>query len=76
MRKKQLLRGKVWFPNIDTKVEDIIKSCHTCQLTSTHSRAPPVVMSNLPAGSWKKIGLDLSGLYGSNNELIFAAIDC
>ena len=32
-------------------------------------------MSNLPAGPWKKIGLDLSGPYGSNNEFIFAAID-
>ena len=32
-------------------------------------------MSNLPAGPWKKIGLDLSGRYGSNNEFIFAVID-
>ena len=71
---KQLLRRKVWFPNIDAKVEDLIKSCHTCQLTSTPTRAPPVVMSNLQAGPWKKIGLDLSGPYGSNNEFIFAAI--
>ena len=66
---KQLLRSKVWFPNIDAKVEDLIKSCFTCQLTS-----PPVVMSNLTAGPWKKIDLDLSGPYGSNNEYIFAAI--
>ena len=75
---KQLLRSKVWFPKIDAKVEDLInmiKSCHTCQLTSTPTRAPPVVMSNLPAGPSKKIGLDLRGPYGSNNELIFAAID-
>ena len=47
---KQLLRSKVWFPNIDAKVEDLIKSCHACQLTSTPTRAPPVGMSNLPAG--------------------------
>ena len=72
---KQLLKSKVWFPNIDAKVEDLIKSCNTCQLTSTPTRAPPVVMNNLPAGPWKKIGLDLSGPYGSNNEFIFAAID-
>ena len=32
-------------------------------------------MSNLAAGPWKKIGLHLSGPYGSNNEFIFAAID-
>ena len=72
---KQLLRSKVWFLNIYAKVEALIESCHTCQLTSTPTRATPVVMSNLPAGPWKKIGLDLSCLYGSNNEFIFATID-
>ena len=56
-------------------MEDLIKSCNTCQLTSTPTRALPVVMSNLTTGPWKKIGLDLSGPYGSNNEFIFAAID-
>ena len=71
---KQLLRSKVWFPNIDVKVKDLIKSCHLCQLTSTPTHAPPVVMSNLPAGPWKKIGFGLSGPYGSNNVFIFAAI--
>ena len=42
----------------------------TRHLTSTPTRALPVVMSILPAGPWKKIGLDLSGPYGSNNEFI------
>ena len=46
-----------------------------CQFASTPTCTPPVIMSNLPTGPWKKIGLVLSGLYGSNNEFIFAAND-
>ena len=42
---KQLYRSKVWFPNIDQKVDDLIESCHTCQMTSSPPRAPPVTMS-------------------------------
>lgn len=53
----------------------MIQSCHACQMTSTPPRAPPVVMSELPNGPWKKIGIDLTGPFGSNNEYILAAID-
>ena len=56
---KQLLRSKVSFPNIDQKVDELIESCHTCQMTSSLPRAPPVTMSKLPDGPWKKVGLDL-----------------
>ncbi|MCG7879290.1 MAG: RNase H-like domain-containing protein, partial [Candidatus Thiodiazotropha endolucinida] len=72
---KQLLRSKVWFPNIDHKVDNLIKMCRTCQMTSSPPRAPPVMMSKLPDGPWKKVGLDLSGPYGSNNEYVMALID-
>ena len=48
---KQLLRNKVWFPNIDWKVDDLFESCHTCQMTSSPPRAPPVTMSKLPVKS-------------------------
>ena len=72
---KQLSRSKVWFPNIDQKVDDLIESCHTCQMTSSPPRAPPVTMSKLPDGPWKKVGLDLSGPYGSNNEYVLAEFE-
>ena len=53
----------------------MIESCHTCQMTSSPPCTPPVTMSKLPDGPWKKVGLDLSGLYGSNNEYVLAIID-
>lgn len=44
-------------------------------MTSTPPRAPPVIMCKLSDGPWKKVGLDLSGPYGSNNEHVLAIID-
>ena len=74
---KQLFfkRSEVRFQNIDQKVDDLIESCHTCQMTSSLPHAPPVTMSKLPNGPWKKVGLDLSGPYGSINEYVLAIID-
>ena len=72
---KQLLRSKVWFPNIDQLVDDLIESCHTCQMSSMSPREPAVTISKLPDGPWKKVGPDLSGPYGSNNEYVLAIID-
>ena len=56
-------------------VDDLIESCHTCQMSSMPPREPSVTISKLPDGPWKKVGLDLSGPYGSNNEYVLAIID-
>ena len=29
---KELLRSKIWFPGMDSKVEEIVKKCHACQV--------------------------------------------
>ena len=61
VKTKQLLREKVWWPNIDKDVFDLIKTCHACQVTSIPPREPPVVMTKLPDGPWKQLGMDISG---------------
>ena len=34
VKTKGLLRENVWWPDIDQNVEHLIKSCHSCQVTS------------------------------------------
>ena len=55
VKTKQLLREKVWWPNIDNDVFDLIKTCHACQVTSIPPREPPVVTTKLPDGPWKQL---------------------
>ena len=48
----------------------MIQNCHACQLLSNQSLTPPVNMSKLPDGPWKKLAIDLSGPYANGNYLL------
>ena len=50
---KSLIRERVWFPGIDAMVEDMIKKCKACQLTSGGNHPTPIVstQSSLLMGS-------------------------
>ena len=74
VKTKQLLREKVWWPNIDKDVFDLIKTCHACQATSIPPREPPVVMTKLPDGPWKQLGMDISGPF-ENKYYLLGVID-
>ena len=74
VKTKQLLREKVWWPNTDTDVTNKIKTCHPCQVTSVPPREPPVVMTKLPDGPWKQLGMDISGPF-ENKYYLLSVID-
>ena len=74
VKTKQLLREKVWWPNIDKDVFDLIKTCHACQVTFVPPREPPVVMTKLPDGPWKQLGMDISGPF-ENKYYLLGVID-
>ncbi len=73
LKTKRLLRQKVWFPGIDKQVEDMIQSCHACQMASTPPRQPPVIMTDLPTGPWRQLAMDITGPFG--NEYVLVVID-
>lgn len=61
VRTKQLLREKVYFPNIDKLVEETCKSCIPC-LAATPSYIPePLQMSKMPDNVFDEVSLDFSG---------------
>lgn len=48
VRTKQLLREKVWFVNIDKKVEEFCKRCIPCQASVPGRHCEPLKMAPLP----------------------------
>ena len=70
-----LLREKVWWPGIDQDVGHLIKSCHSCQVTSqTNNISVPVVPTEIPENCWDSLAIDLQGPYPTGNYLL-ALID-
>ena len=47
-----LLREKVWFKNMQPQVEENIKNCHTCQVSTHKPAREPLQMSLPPAAPW------------------------
>ena len=73
VKTKQLLREKVWFPNLDSLAEQTIKQCLPCQASSSHSCPPePLRPRQLPGGPWQDISVDFLGPLPSNDMLLVA----
>nr|XP_006819238.1 PREDICTED: uncharacterized protein K02A2.6-like [Saccoglossus kowalevskii] len=62
VKTKQLIREKVWFPQIDAMVEQTINSCIACQATPFDKSSEPLKMSKLPDGPWLKVSVDFADL--------------
>ena len=59
VKTKRLLRSKVWFPNIDTMVEETIRAGVPCQAATSGNHPPPepLKMTHLPRAPWKKVAM-------------------
>ena len=47
-----LLRSKVWFPKMDTAVDQVVKKCFPCQIATPKPSWEPLKMTPLPDGPW------------------------
>ena len=73
VKTKALLREKVWFCNIDSFVEDAVKSCLTCQIATPSSNREPLRMSPLPRAPWTELSMDFGQV--SPNQYLFVVMD-
>ena len=74
VKTKQLIREKVWFPNIDREVEVLLSSCLACQANGPNTKPDPLTMSSLPPEPWHTVHIDFCGPFPSG-EYRFVVID-
>ena len=65
-----LLREKVWFKNMQPLVEENIKNCHTCQISTHKPTREPLQMSSLPAAPWEEVSADFGHLQNGKYLLV------
>ena len=61
-RTKALLREKVWWPSVNHDVEQLINSCHSCQITTASKyKCQPFKISEIPKSAWHTVAVDIQG---------------
>ena len=65
---KALARLHVWWPLMDTHIEQSVKSCKSCQLYQTMPAKAPLHPWQTTEAPWIRINLDFAGLMSSKNS--------
>ena len=58
---KELLRKKYWFPNMNKRIEEIVNTCFSCQVTTNTHHTEPAKMTDLPKRPWDTVEADFCG---------------
>ncbi|MCG8094404.1 MAG: DDE-type integrase/transposase/recombinase [Candidatus Thiodiazotropha endolucinida] len=75
VKTKTLLREKVWFPFIDSVVEEKCKNCIPCLSVSPHNTPEPIKPSVLPNRPWEEVSIDFLGSIGTSNYFMVVIDD-
>ncbi|XP_063965770.1 uncharacterized protein K02A2.6-like [Lytechinus pictus] len=70
VRMKQMLRTKVWWPQIDAEAESKVKMCHVCQVEMPSPPSEPLQPSQMPRSPWNKLHIDLCGPLPTGESLL------
>lgn len=61
VRMKALARSHVWWPTIDTQLEESVKSCSSCQESRNAPAKAPLHPWEWPMSPWQRIHIDFAG---------------
>ena len=61
VRTKQFARLYLWWPKLDSEIEEMVKMCEACQINSKNPKSNNPGTWSWPAGPWKRLHLDFAG---------------
>jgi len=65
-----MARQHVYWPGIDKMIEDVAKSCTTCQQSAANPPSAPLHPWQFPERPWQRLHMDLAGPYLNQMWLI------
>lgn len=70
VKTKSLARSYIWWPCLDAQIEDLTKSCTTCQAARNAPMVAPLHPWTWPAKPWQRINIDFAGPFQGRMLLI------
>ena len=67
---KQYLRSRMWFPRMDTMVEERLKSCLSCQAATESNLKEPILPTEIPTKPWNTLCTDIFGPIPTGEYLV------
>jgi hypothetical protein len=58
---KAVARSYVWWPGIDSQIEQTVKCCDGCQLTQKMPQVAPLHPWEWPSAPWERVHVDFAG---------------
>lgn len=73
---KKLLRSSMWWPTMDTNVEDHVRACETCFLVVKQTNMTLMKRTPMPKRSWELLAMDHFGpIQAMNGVYVLAMVD-
>ena len=63
---KQYLRSRVWFPKMDSMIEEFAQTCLSCQTSTPANLCEPDKTSEMPQRPWQYLAMDFKGPIGQS----------
>ena len=57
---KAIARSHVLWPNLDHQIEELVRSCHSCQLAQNEAAKSPLSPWEFPARPWQCLHIDFA----------------
>ncbi|KRY35447.1 Uncharacterized protein T01_5966 [Trichinella spiralis] len=74
VRMKALSRSYVWWPKLDSEIENLVRTCELCQQSRASPPHAPVHKWESPRIPWSRIHVELAGpIYGKNFLIVVDA---
>ena len=70
VKTKNRIRSKVWFPHMDSMVEEAVKTCNWCQSTGNAPPPESVITEDSPTRPWACASLDFGSLPDGRHTMV------
>ena len=71
---KEMIRHKYWWPGMNIEIEDAVKRCFECQISTETKHKETVKTTELPSRPWSTVEVDFCGPF-SNDSYALVMID-